>query len=101
MGWTSSTGKKITPMQGGGRRGEPELLAGCYRRCLELAGERGIRTISFPAISTGIYGYPQDAAAGIAIREARAHLEDAATSVEQVIFVLFGQDAEEIYRGLL
>jgi O-acetyl-ADP-ribose deacetylase (regulator of RNase III) len=91
----------VGPVWQGGRNGEPDLLAGCYRRCLELAGERGIPTISFPAISTGIYGYPQDAAAGIAIREAKAHLEDAATSVEQVIFVLFGQDAEEIYRGLL
>ena len=49
----------VGPVWRDGRHGEPELLAGCYRKCLELAAERGVRTISFPAISTGIYGYPQ------------------------------------------
>jgi O-acetyl-ADP-ribose deacetylase len=91
----------VGPVWHGGSRNEPQLLAGCYRKCLDLARERGVRTISFPAISTGIYGYPQKEAAAIAIREVKAHLEDPSTPVEQVIFVLFGQGAEEIYRGLL
>ena len=65
----------VGPVYRDGRHGEAELLAGCYRKCLELADERAVRTISFPAISTGIYGYPQKAAAEIAIREVRRHLE--------------------------
>ena len=60
-----------------------------------------MRTLSFPAISTGIYGYPQEAAAEIAMREVRAHLERRRIHVEQVIFVLFGRAAYEVYRELL
>ena len=77
------------------------MLAGCYRKCLALADERGARTISFPAISTGVYGYPQKAAAEIAIREVRRHLERPDTGVQQVIFVLFGKAAYEVYREIL
>jgi O-acetyl-ADP-ribose deacetylase (regulator of RNase III) len=91
----------VGPVWRGGRHEEPELLAGCYRKCLELARERGVRSISFPAISTGIYGYPQKDAAEIALREVKQHLEDPATPVEQVIFVLFGEPAREVYRSLL
>src|SRR5205807_174761 len=53
----------VGPVWHGGDRGEPELLAGCYRACLALARERGVRTISFPSISTGVYGYPLEPAA--------------------------------------
>ena len=91
----------VGPIYRDGRRGEPELLAGCYRRCLALADERALRTISFPAISTGVYGYPQRAAAEIAIGEVRRHLERPDTTVEQVIFVLFGKGAYEVYRAIL
>jgi O-acetyl-ADP-ribose deacetylase (regulator of RNase III) len=91
----------VGPVWHGGARNEPELLATCYRTCLALARERAVRTISFPAISTGIYGYPQKEAAAIAIREVKAHLEDPSTSVEKVIFVLFDSGAEAVYRGLL
>ena len=91
----------VGPVWYGGERGEPELLAACYRKCFELARERDVRSISFPAISTGVYGYPQKEAAGIAVREAKAHLNDPSTPVEQVIFVLFDRAAEEIYRWLL
>ncbi len=91
----------VGPVWRDGRHGEPELLAGCYRKCLELATERGVGTISFPAISTGIYGYPQRDAAEIAVREAKAHLEDPGTCVDEVIFVVFDRHAEEIYRSLL
>jgi O-acetyl-ADP-ribose deacetylase (regulator of RNase III) len=91
----------VGPVYRDGRHGEAELLAGCYRKCLELADERAVRTISFPAISTGIYGYPQKAAAEIAIREVRLHLERPDTTVEQVIFVLYGKAAYEVYREIL
>ena len=91
----------VGPVYRDGRHGEAELLAGCYRRCLELAMERAVRTISFPAISTGIYGYPQKEAAEIAIREVRRHLERADTTVERVVFVLFGRAAYEVYREIL
>jgi O-acetyl-ADP-ribose deacetylase (regulator of RNase III) len=91
----------VGPVYRDGRHGEPELLAGCYRKCLALAEERSVRTVSFPAISTGVYGYPQKDAASIAIREVRQHLERPDTTVEQVIFVPFGQSAYEVYRELL
>jgi O-acetyl-ADP-ribose deacetylase (regulator of RNase III) len=91
----------VGPVWHGGGHGEAELLASCYRTCLELGRERRVRTLSFPAISTGIYGYPQKDAAEIAIGEVRRHLEDPATSIEQVIFVLFDRNAEEIYGALL
>jgi O-acetyl-ADP-ribose deacetylase (regulator of RNase III) len=65
-----------------------------------LAEERALRTISFPAISTGIYGYPLEEAAGIALREARSHL-DGDVHLEEAIFVLFGKQAFEIYTNVL
>ena len=91
----------VGPVYRDGRHGEPELLAGCYRKCLELGEERGVRTISFPAISTGVYGYPLEEAAAIAIREVRAHLEKADASIERAIFVLFGRQAYEVYEKLV
>jgi O-acetyl-ADP-ribose deacetylase (regulator of RNase III) len=91
----------VGPVYRDGRHGEAELLAGCYRRCLELAEERAVRTISFPAISTGIYGYPPREAAEIAIREVRRHLERPDTTVERVVFVLFGKAAFDVYREIL
>ncbi|HEY2090601.1 MAG TPA: O-acetyl-ADP-ribose deacetylase [Thermoanaerobaculia bacterium] len=81
----------VGPVWRGGDRGEPELLASCYRRSLELAVENGIRSIAFPAISCGIYGYPIGQAADIAVREVRAFLSRA-ESVERVILVAFGDD---------
>ena len=91
----------VGPVYRDGRHGEAELLAGCYRKCMELADVRAVRTISFPAISTGVYGYPQKAAAEIAIREVKRHLERPDTTVEQAIFVLFGMAAYEVYRKIL
>ena len=81
----------VGPVWRGGDRGEAELLASCYRRSLELAVENGIRSIAFPAISCGIYGYPIDEAAEIAVSEVRRFLENDA-SVERVVFVAFGDD---------
>jgi len=90
----------VGPVYRGGKQGEPEQLAGCYRTCLNLAVERGARTISFPAISTGVYSYPVEQAAEIAVREVRRFLEST-DAVDQVIFVLFDSDAEKVYRRLL
>ena len=90
----------VGPVYRDGRHGEPELLASCYRKCLELAEERGVRTISFPSISTGVYGYPLEDAAAIALREVKAHLERADTKLQQAIMVLFGKRAYEVYARL-
>ena len=91
----------VGPVYRDGRHGEPEALASCYRVCLEMAEERGCRTISFPAISTGVYGYPAEEAARVAVAEVRRFLEQRAGSVQEVIFVQFGKAAFEAYERLL
>jgi O-acetyl-ADP-ribose deacetylase len=91
----------VGPEYRGGRYGEPELLASCYRTCLEMAEERGVRTIAFPSISTGAYGYPMEDAAAIAIRETAAHLHRPGGQVEEAVFVLFGKAAWEAFARAL
>jgi O-acetyl-ADP-ribose deacetylase len=81
----------VGPVWRGGTNGEPQLLASCYRRSLEVAIENGVRTIAFPAISCGIYGYPIDAAAEVAIGETRRALADG-DGIDRVLFVAFGDD---------
>ncbi len=90
----------VGPVYRDGSRGEAELLASCYRTCLNLALEHGARTISFPAISTGVYGYPPDQAAEIAVREVSGFLREHA-GIDNVIFVVFDESTEKIYRRLL
>ena len=87
----------VGPVWQGGGRGEPELLASCYRRSLEVAVENGIRTIAFPAISTGVYGYPIAQATEIAVREVRAFLAKD-SRIESVVFASFGEAALDAYR---
>jgi O-acetyl-ADP-ribose deacetylase len=87
----------VGPVWRGGREGEPELLASCYRNTLRLAAENGIRSIAFPAISCGVYGYPVDAATTIAVRETAAFLEDHPLP-ERVIFVSFGDEVCGAYE---
>lgn len=79
----------VGPIYHGGRQGEPELLASCYHRSLEIAAGEGLKSIAFPAISTGVYGYPFEAATEIALRTTAAFLESHA-SIERVILVFFG-----------
>jgi O-acetyl-ADP-ribose deacetylase (regulator of RNase III) len=90
----------VGPVYRDGKHGEAELLASCYRQCLQMAEERAVRTISFPAISTGVYGYPLKEAAEIAVREVVMHL-NADNKLQTAIFVLFGAQAYEIYAAAL
>ena len=86
----------VGPVWHGGSRNESALLANCYGNSLALATKRSIRTIAFPAISCGIYGYPIDQAVGIAIRETAAYLEGNLLP-EKVIFACFGREIYDAY----
>ena len=87
----------VGPVWRGGTQNEPALLASCYRRSLELALEYRCRSIAFPAISCGIYGYPMAAGAHIAVRETRAFLSQH-ESIDRVVFTLFDEAALRIYE---
>jgi O-acetyl-ADP-ribose deacetylase len=86
------------PVWRGGAHGEPELLASAYRAALALADARGLRSVAFPAISTGIYGYPLRDATRIAVATVRAAIA-AAGSVSDVVFACFGPDVLEAYAA--
>ena len=90
----------VGPVWKGGGHGERELLASCYRRCLELAEERSIRTITFPAISAGVYGFPVQQATSIAVSEVAKYLE-ANPRIERVSFVCFDECTARIYDSAL
>ena len=90
----------VGPVYHGGRHGEPELLASCHRRSLEVALENGAKTVAFPAISCGVYGYPIPEAAKIATGTAAKFLE-AHGEIELVRFVLFGQATYEAFQQAL
>ncbi|MCC6207630.1 MAG: O-acetyl-ADP-ribose deacetylase [Gammaproteobacteria bacterium] len=87
----------VGPVWRGGAHGEAELLAACYRNSLELATREGLKTIAFPAISCGIYAYPIDQAARIAVREVREFLARDAT-LSRVYLVCYGQEIYDAYR---
>ena len=87
----------VGPVWNGGTMDEPALLASCYRRCLEVADELGARTVAFPAISTGVFHYPKDAAAHVAIDTLRT----TPTAVEQVLLCAFSADDLARYEDLL
>ncbi|MGJ7901586.1 O-acetyl-ADP-ribose deacetylase [Lysobacter sp. 1R34A] len=88
----------VGPVWRGGEHGEPELLAACYRNCMSVAARHGLASIAFPCISTGIFGYPADAAARIAVDTVRAQ---AATRIDEVVFCCFSDADRRLYEGLL
>jgi len=87
----------VGPVWRGGAAGEADLLSSCYRRCLEVADELGARSLAFPAISTGIYGYPSTDAAAVAVDT----LTSAPTRVDDVTLVAFDEGTFALYRRLL
>ena len=88
----------VGPVYRDGAHGEPEKLANCYRNSLALAAENGCRSVAFPCISTGVYGYPIEAAAEIAVHEAKACLK---THDIEVVFCCFSEYDAKIYEQLL
>ena len=87
----------VGPVWRGGKYGEPELLAEAYRNSLRLAVSRGLKTIAFPAISTGAYGYPMEEAAEIALKTVKEFLEEE-DKLEEVVFVLFTSSSFRVYE---
>ena len=90
----------VGPVWRGGQDFEDELLANCYRRSLEVAVQNGARSVAFPAISTGIYGFPLERATRIALREVRAFLKEN-PGVEKVLFVCFDRRTHDCYQKAL
>lgn len=90
----------VGPIWHGGKSGEPEKLASCYRRSMEIAVENGVKTIAFPNISTGVYGYPKHEAAGIAFAEVTRFLL-VHPEIDAVIFCVFDEENYAIYKNLL
>jgi O-acetyl-ADP-ribose deacetylase (regulator of RNase III) len=90
----------VGPIWRGGKHGEAQTLANCYRNSLRLAVENDIKTIAFPAISCGAYGYPIQEAAHIALKTTREFL-GATDKMDKVIFVLWGEDVYKAYRQVL
>jgi O-acetyl-ADP-ribose deacetylase (regulator of RNase III) len=86
----------VGPVWNGGTKNEPELLARCYRNSLALAGKHGLQSIAFPAISTGIYGYPKEPATELAVREVRER-----ATVDRVIFCCFDKATADLYRAVI
>jgi O-acetyl-ADP-ribose deacetylase len=87
----------VGPVWHGGTKGEPELLASCYRKCFQLANEYGLTSIAFPAISCGVFGYPLENACAIALTETKAALERY-PAITHVVFTLFGNEALKVYK---
>jgi len=90
----------VGPVWQGGRSGEPELLASCYRRAIEIAAAKNLRTIAFPCISTGVYGYPADLASKIAVA-AVDQAVGAHRAIDEVIFCCYSASDLALYRALL
>ncbi len=90
----------VGPVWQGGTNREPELLASCYRRSMELAATNGITSLAFPSISTGIYGYPIELAAMVAVTSVRASLQQS-TGVREVIFCCFSVGDLQVYERVL
>ena len=90
----------VGPVWRGGSSGEDDLLASCYQKCFLLAGEYHLQSIAFPAVSTGVYGFPKTRAARIAVRETQKALA-ANTELARVVFVCFNSDTRQAYEDAL
>jgi len=90
----------VGPVWRSGEHGEPELLASCYRRCLEIAAANNILTLAFPSISTGLYGYPIEQAADVAVSTVQSTLHKSST-VREVLFCCFSLSDLEVYERAL
>ncbi len=90
----------VGPVWHGGKKGEPELLASCYRNSLTIAAENGVKTIAFPSISTGVYGYPFELAAQIAVQTVRDTVQKL-SKISEVIFCCFSSDDLAVYKSML
>lgn len=91
----------VGPIYIDGNHNEEKTLASCYRNSLLLAKEKGIRTIAFPSISTGVYGYPVESAAKTAVAQVIATVEEYPDAFDKICWVLFGPDTEEVYDQAL
>lgn len=91
----------VGPIWHGGSQGEAELLTGCYRHSLELAVEHGIRSVAFPSISTGVYSYPVQQAAEIAVQTVKAVIKEHPEAFDEVLWVLFDERTKLLYDGAI
>ena len=91
----------VGPIWRGGNRNEPELLANCYKNSLAVAEEKGIRTVAFPSISTGVYSYPVDQAAEIAVKTVREYVAAYPGAFDEITWVLFDSRTKEAYDKAL
>lgn len=91
----------VGPIWQGGTRGEEGLLASCYRHSLKLAEEKGIRTIAFPSISTGVYGYPVQKAAETAVSTVKTYVNEHPDAFDEILWVLFDRNTYQVYTEAL
>lgn len=90
----------VGPVWRGGEQGEPELLASCYRRSIQIASQQGVTSIAFPSISTGIYAYPIELAATVAVKVVKTALQDVGT-IEEVVFCCYSNADLSVYEKIL